>query len=352
MSAHRRLLQIFSVVVIASMLSSGVALPSAAAQGADGIQRQVNAQTGKVSFIGPENGQVLPAPDALGKSTRPQDPAMALAKRFGPEFGLQDPERELSELKTNRAENGRITAHYQQNYRGIPVMGGELIVNTNDNGDLYSMNGEVSAELSLSIQPAIESEQARQTALQAVASLYQKALADLTASEPALWIYDERLLRSNTRPAELVWRMEVTSKDKSMPVRELVLVNAQRGNVSLHFNQIDTAWKGHLYSNSSAPATQLLSPNGLVTSATIKTPYWDMVIDTTRNLIYATGSKDEYNTPKFSRVDVIDLNTLTLLRSVNLGANVNTRYADLSPDKNQLAVTDFDGDKVYFIDLR
>ena len=33
---------------------------------------------------------------------------------------------------------------YQQNYQGIPVMGGELIVNTDENGDLYSMNGEVS----------------------------------------------------------------------------------------------------------------------------------------------------------------------------------------------------------------
>ena len=352
MSAHRCLFQILSVVVIASMLSSGAALPSAAAQGTDGIERQVNAQTGKVSFIGPETGQVLPASDAPGKSTRPQDPAMALAKRFGPEFGLQDPGRELTVMKSSRAENGRISARYQQNYQGIPVIGGELIVNTNQNGDLYSMSGEVSVELSLSIQPAIESEQARQTALQAVASLYQKAPADFTASEPALWIYDERLLRPSTRPAELVWRMEVTPKDKSMPVRELVLVNAQRGNISLHFNQIDTAWKDLLSSHSSAPAAPLLSPNGLVTSATIKTPYWDMVIDTTRNLIYATGSKDEYNTPKFSRVDVIDLNTLALLRSVNLGANVNTRYADLSPDKNLLAVTDFESDKVYFIDLR
>ena len=41
---------------------------------------------------------------------------------------------------------------------------------------------------------------------------------------------------------ELVWRMEVTTRDNAMPVRELVLVDAQRGSISLHFNQIDTAW--------------------------------------------------------------------------------------------------------------
>ena len=37
--------------------------------------------------------------------------------------------------------------------------------------------------------------------------------------------------------------MEVTPKEIGLPVRELVLVNAQQGSLSLHFNQIDTAWK-------------------------------------------------------------------------------------------------------------
>ncbi len=36
--------------------------------------------------------------------------------------------------------------------------------------------------------------------------------------------------------------MEVAAAEQGLPVRELVLVNAQRGNISLHFNQIDTAW--------------------------------------------------------------------------------------------------------------
>ena len=53
---------------------------------------------------------------------------MALAKRFGPEFGLGDPERELSAIRSKRAENGRITARYQQTYQGVPVLGGELLV--------------------------------------------------------------------------------------------------------------------------------------------------------------------------------------------------------------------------------
>src|SRR5690349_4047348 len=151
------------------MLFSGIASTPVSAQGPDGLERQVNAQTGKVSFLGPKGGQALPAADALGKSTHPQDPAMALAKRFGQEFGLQDPERQLAEVKNDRAGNGRITARYQQTYQGIPILGAELIVNTNDSGDLYSMNGEVSSKVSLSTQPAVTPEQARDLAVQAVA---------------------------------------------------------------------------------------------------------------------------------------------------------------------------------------
>jgi Zn-dependent metalloprotease len=240
--AHHRFLQFISMIVVFTLLFSSVSLPSVSAQGGDGLQRQVNPQTGKVSFLGPENGRSLSASRALGTFIRPQDPALALAKRFGPEFGLRNPERDLTEMKTNRPGDGSLTVRYQQNHEGVPVMGGELVVNTNENGDLYSMNGEVSTDISLSTQPAVDAEQAREVALRAVAKWYQKSPEDFTVSEPALWIYDESLLRSSVRPAELVWRMDVTPLDKAMPVRELVLVNAQRGSISLHFNQMDTAW--------------------------------------------------------------------------------------------------------------
>jgi bacillolysin len=243
MSKTRRFTQfIFSTIVILSMSLSVSQPQPASAQGGDGIQRQVNAETGRVSFIGPESGRVLSASRALGSLARPADPALALAKRFAPEFGLKNPERELTEMKANHPGDGRMSVRYQQNYEGIPVMGGELIVNTNENGDLYSMNGEVSPDLSLSTQPTIDSAQAKESALLAAAKWYQKSPEDFLVSEPELWIFDESLLRSSTRPVELVWRMEVTSVDNSLPLRELVLIDAQRGNISLHFNQVDTAW--------------------------------------------------------------------------------------------------------------
>jgi Zn-dependent metalloprotease len=244
MSHTRRFVSIIlSFVMILSMGLSLSKPQSASAQGKDGLKRQFNAETGRLSFIGPESGRALSAAQALGisPSVRPEDPALALAKRFGPEFGLKNPERDLTEIKTSHPGDGRVTVRYQQNYEGIPVMGGGLIVSTNENGDLYSINGEIASAISLPTQPTNDAEQAKDTALQAMAKWYQKRANDFVASEPELWIYNESLLQPSTRPAELVWRMEITPKEMGMPIREMVLVNTQRGDISLHFNQIDTA---------------------------------------------------------------------------------------------------------------
>ncbi|HKY54802.1 MAG TPA: M4 family metallopeptidase, partial [Anaerolineales bacterium] len=243
MSKMRRLFHPIFVTIIVLLISLSAAQPgSVSAQGGDGIKRHVNTESGKVSFISPESGRAIPASRALGIFARPSDPAMALAKHFAPEFGLKNPERNLIQKQTKGLDNGRVTVRYQQEYEGIPILGGELMVNTNENGDLYSISGEISADLSLPTQPGIDSEQAKQIALQAVAKWYQKSPEDFLAFEPELWIFDESLLRSSTRPVELVWRMEVIPVNNRLPIRELVLVNANRGHISLHFNQIDSSW--------------------------------------------------------------------------------------------------------------
>ncbi|HET9905894.1 MAG TPA: M4 family metallopeptidase, partial [Anaerolineales bacterium] len=243
MSTILRLSRLLFVTIIISSIGLSVIQPRAvSAQVSDGIKRQINAESGKISFIGPESGRAVPAAQALGIFARPADPAVALARRFAPQFGLNDPVRNLSVKQTETLEGGRITARFQQSYQGIPVIGAELMIHTNGNGDLISINGEVSPNVSLQTQPSIESEQAMQTALQAIAKWYKKSTAEFTVTSPELWIYDESLLHSSNRPVELVWRMEVISLENSLAVHELVLVNAHRGQISLHFNQIDTAW--------------------------------------------------------------------------------------------------------------
>ena len=333
---------VLSIIIILSLTLTLTQPEPASAQGKDGLKREVNAQTGRVSFIGPESGRSLSASEALGRlpgSPRPADPARAFVNRFGPEFGIRDASTELREIKTHQPGDGRLTVRYQQNYQGISVMGGELIVNTNENGDLYSINGEVSADLSLDTQPTIDPEQARQAALQGMAKWYEKPESEFTTTEPELWVFDESLLKPSDRPAELVWRMEATPLDEGMPVRELVLVNAQRGNISLHFNQIDTAW--------TMAATRASGAIKLDTSLNLEESVWpvyfEMVVDETRGWIYGSD-------PAGNKIDAISIDTLQLVKSFQLIDGAAPKGIALSSDGSEIAVAQFGAASILFLD--
>jgi hypothetical protein len=178
----------------------------------------------------------------MGSGLAPEARGSSILEMYGSEFGIQDAARELLVMKSSSVD-GRLSVRYQQVYNDVPVMAGELIVNMMADGSLLSINGEASPNLKVDTQPKITAEAARQLALRAIATTYNLNAGDLTVSEPALWIFDERLVQENaTQPVHLVWRMEVTSENA--PLRELVLVNAKTGKISLHFNQIDTAWAG------------------------------------------------------------------------------------------------------------
>ena len=101
--------QIVTIVVMFIMLFSDLQPLSASAQGGDGIKRGTNPESGRVSFIGPESGRVVSASRTLGTFFRSEDPAMSWMKRFGPEFGLTDPERNLSRIEADRSDDGRVT---------------------------------------------------------------------------------------------------------------------------------------------------------------------------------------------------------------------------------------------------
>jgi Zn-dependent metalloprotease len=105
-------------------------------QASDGLKRDYNTQTGKVTLISPSSSERMSAAEVLGVSALSEsanaDPVMALAEHFAPEFGLQGASHNLKETRVNHAEGGRKSVHYQQTYQGIPILAGELIVNTDD----------------------------------------------------------------------------------------------------------------------------------------------------------------------------------------------------------------------------
>jgi bacillolysin len=197
-----------------------------------------HAETGLASFISADTASAapLPLPNAALSSA---DQAQTLLNRYAPLFGVSNPAQDLQLKSELQPDAATITRRYQQTFQGVPVFGGELIVNMTAAGALVSMNGEASPNLSLSTSPQVTDAAAQQVALQAIAKWYGLGTADLTATLPSLWIYDARLLKPSTEPVRLVWLVEIKPVHM-LPLRELVLVDAATGNIALNFNQVAT----------------------------------------------------------------------------------------------------------------
>jgi Zn-dependent metalloprotease len=208
----------------------------------------VHAQTGKLRFVGTEPGSPISRPATVSDSAPPEVAARAYLSECGSLFGVSDQAAELQVMKKETLENGRSMVRFQQVYRSIPVLGGELIEDLDGSKNIISVSGKALPAISVETAPTVNAAVAQQTALHAVAKKYGLDPGTLTATNPELWIYNPILLRpvTGSPSTSLVWRMDVTTKDLGT-IRELVLIDAQRGSLALSFNQIDAAKNRNTY---------------------------------------------------------------------------------------------------------
>ena len=116
----------------------------------DQLRYGYNSNTGKLSFVGGDVSAPLQAAAAGGISAQGVKSAGAVVlAKYANDFGLKDPSKELKLERTEPSSSGD-TLRYQQQYNGIPVLGGELLVNSDAKGNILSLNGKVSPDLSLS----------------------------------------------------------------------------------------------------------------------------------------------------------------------------------------------------------
>ncbi|MDQ6875323.1 MAG: M4 family metallopeptidase, partial [Actinomycetota bacterium] len=128
---------------------------------------------------------------------------------------------------------GQHLTRFEQLAGGLPVYAGELVVVTDAAGNVLSAGGETAR----SVHPAtvqVNAAAAAATAVRVTARTRRPGSGRLNAGPPELVAYDPSLLGAPGRPgAGPVWRVEVAGAG----VRELVLVDATRGLVALHFNE-------------------------------------------------------------------------------------------------------------------
>jgi bacillolysin len=213
-----------------------------------GAKVEKHSQTGEVRFVGTSRGRAIGRPDRIAADAPAGSAARAHLTRYGKLFGIRDEARELRTEKVKKAGKGRSVVRFQQIYKDVPVLGGELNVNLDGSNDLLVANGEVLPDLSLDVDPSVDAQKAQGTALEKIAKDRKLNAGDLQATEPELWIYDPTLLGGpGPRVPRLVWRMDVTPKEGVVYFRELVLVDAKRGSVALNFDQTHSALDRETY---------------------------------------------------------------------------------------------------------
>ena len=200
-----------------------------------------HADTGKVRFLGTQSGHPIPRGDEVPLDASPEAAARAFLADYGALFGLSDPASELVVMPQQELDGDRAFVRFQQVQAAIPILGGELIVQSDAAGNIISANGEVLPASAISVTPHIAADQAAQTAIALTAKAHGVSPDILTADPPELWIYNPILLGANgPRLTLLTWRTEVRDRDLAS-IRELVPVDAQAGLVILHFDQVETA---------------------------------------------------------------------------------------------------------------
>jgi bacillolysin len=196
-----------------------------------------------ITFISTDPGTAIPLTAAT-----PRAAALEAGERFGTRFGL-GAGADLRVAGLEHLRDGRSAAHLEQTIEGVPVLGGELAVGLTAAGDMLSIGGELEPEGGVDTTPAIGADAAATTAVAAVAKSTGVPSAELRAFGPVLSIYDPRILGGpGIDLPRAVWRLEVTDDAGPVTVRELVLVDADLGNVALSFSEIEDA-KGRIVCN-------------------------------------------------------------------------------------------------------
>lgn len=248
--------------LLAGTLALAVALIPSSVSAADrgfgaGTEVERHRETGKVRFVGTRPEQ----PITVASHGSPSQTALSFLSQHERAFGLRDADSDLRVGEVNGLGDGRSSVRLQQVYRGVPILAGELIVNLDADDNVLSVSGETEPFPRVDTDPGIGAAEAADTAVATTAKEHGIDAGELEASAPKLAIFDSRLLGGpGLGVPALVYRTEVVSESRA-DIRQLVLVEAERGGVALSFNQVAEALNRlHCNANNTASDVPCVAP--------------------------------------------------------------------------------------------
>ena len=228
----------FIVLSTCLIFSSIVLINSARAKSItlDGEKIHLDPVTGKTRLIAIKNKKPI--------QNDKNNISHKITEKYSKKFGISNPEKNIKLRKRTFHTSQDTTYRYQQHYKNIPVIGAELVAGVDKKNQLRFISGETSPNLLLDVSEKITREQAVSIAKQAVAKWYRLSIKVLVDREAELSIFEPKLITPNTKPATLVWRINITADN----INELVMVDALTGAISFHARQIYSALNRETYS--------------------------------------------------------------------------------------------------------
>ncbi len=223
--------------IAALALSAPVA--SAATEAGFGSDADVTRSddTGAVVFVATEPGDPIAPPAGIDAGSPAVEAGFAYLEAHDDAFGIAGDELSLVDVSPSAGDGNAVRA--QQVVDGVPVIGGELIVNLTPENEILSVSGEALPVAALDTDPALTGDEAAAAAISAVAEETGAAEDKLDADKQGLHVYDPSLFGQEGGTV-LASQVQVYAPDNPMIVKQ-VLVDANSGEVVRINEQVHSA---------------------------------------------------------------------------------------------------------------
>lgn len=193
-------------------------------------------ETGRVTFVATQPGRPLAPAEGVDAGDRPSEAAVAYLTEHEQAFGIAGDE--LDVVASSETGAGR-SVRTQQVVDGVPVLGGELVVNLTPDNEVLSVSGQAVPLGALPDGQAVSRDEAAAAAIAHVADQTGTVATDLAATEPTHHVYAPVLYGEEGEPT-LVWKSQVYSAIH-LDIARQVLVAADSGEVVAVFDEVHDA---------------------------------------------------------------------------------------------------------------
>jgi Zn-dependent metalloprotease len=191
---------------------------------------------------------------ASGPAAQPEVIARNFLSQHGKLFGIISPSVDFKLRKKNSGK-GRHSIRLTQTYAGIPIFGGEIVVQVNDGGGIEYISGNFERdtrefdEQRVLIRPKLTAAEAQNAAR---ANYEPQAKGqDMTTTRPELTLFVPALLKLQGAK-RLTWKMEVRSADGETVAKQ-VFIDAHSGALVQEISLIHEALDRKIYDANFSP---------------------------------------------------------------------------------------------------